>query len=272
MNGITITTNLNKISYICHLNGDMEPYINIHPGVSLPNGVTITKFPLNHLIIPEGMCIPTERGSRISIFVPFEEGQRPILVEADQNNTDFTGEYVTCPICGEPVHPTDNYLSLGRCLNRSCPAQMHHGLLYFLVNIGMPITSITLSILRYILARGLVSTFDKVFWLGVESIWFPYLSLMDVQWFLNELHGLRGMVSLDQLMRAIRIHDWKEDECDMLSEIIKTEGLSLINWNKLLDPVLQAKYPELNWGPFNTFMSIEPNLRLISNLVHILYQ
>lgn len=266
MDGISIQTTVDKLSYMFHLNGDIVPILNIQPALVLPDGSSISKFPL--LGIESDVYLPYEKGTRVEIVIPLDPEEKPFFNKVD-HLTDLP-PIAYCPVCGSVLFAPESPLSVGRCINRGCSAQLSVNLPHMLEMIGMPWNIAVKNVLNSVITRGLVSSPDKIFTLDMEALMFPYLTFEQIQYFLYTLHNLRGRVSFEQILKGMRVPGWDEEdyqeyldeEIFHMSPLTLKQCVTLCGEPSWENTCISSEQKNV----IDTFMSLEGNRHMANNL------
>ena len=260
-------TKVRKITYVCHQNGDIDPYVQIIPLVG-PSGEEVSQFPLLHMQVEE-LLYPAA-GDTISIEINQDPKVKPILRIVEKSAAPRRVAQVgLCPICGDILHSPQNPLSIGRCWNRNCQGSLYFNLVHYLGNIGMPINESTIRVLRCIAGRNSIYSLPGVYRLQPEDLIFVYTSPYDVINFLTALHSLRGRIGPDTLIRALRIPEWTESDYAAFSSFCIAKDVPL---SDILVIVLSADPTEgqCNWPVLQKFFEHQTNFHILHELSFIL--
>ncbi len=97
----------------------------------------------------------------------------PEIVRVDAESRDGSQKVFempkNCPVCGAELQTLPGEVAL-RCPNRSCPAQLTQGLIYFASRQGMDIQGIGESLAAQLVESGLVKRFSDLYSLTAESL------------------------------------------------------------------------------------------------------
>lgn len=260
-------TQVRKISYVCHRNGDIDPYVHIVP-LSDPAGGEVSSFPLKGMSLV-GTLTPTT-GDKISITVLEDPTVMPVLQITEHSALPrrnlLSG---ICPICGDVLHTPVGPYSIGRCWNRNCCGSLHSNLIHYLTEIGVPFNESTIRVLRCIAGRNSIYSLPGIYRLHIEDLDFVYVSPMDARIFLMALHGLRGRVSPATLIKALRIPDWTFKDYQAFEEYCMCNQISLQD----LISLVQGEDPTCgtcNWSALKAFFAHQTNLDILRELSFIL--
>lgn len=130
---------IKDISFRYDIDGSIAPYLTIDPPLS--TNTTIIKRislcqPLKKITsLALGDTIRLTYASKNSLYIE-------LLKPSEFERIDFTKHI--CPICHTPLNPAniDSVSDLGRCINRSCQAQLYNTLLFFLTAMGLSLIHI----------------------------------------------------------------------------------------------------------------------------------
>ncbi len=97
----------------------------------------------------------------------------PEIVRVDAESRDGSQKVFempkNCPVCGAELQTLPGEVAL-RCPNRSCPAQLTQGLIYFASRQGMDIQGIGESLAAQLVESGLVKRFSDLYSLTADSL------------------------------------------------------------------------------------------------------
>lgn len=259
-----------KLSYIYHLDGRVIPVINIFPPIEIPSiGRTIEKIPLDRI----DKCVSSDIAplDEIKITVPIA---RPTLITLEVESTSGLPRVYThpdrCPICGAKLvkHADESF---GRCLNRTCSGQMPAILILMVSALGLGFEYPFRKVFDCLNSRGALSSPVDIFLLQEGDFCFPNVSRLEVQAFQKYLHSIRGNTSLDRIINAIRVPGWSDDkEPFILRDYFAANKWPVTELPRFFDKKEQEKMPDIDWTGWNELLTVDANKKVITDLCRIL--
>lgn len=274
MSKITIKASVFRINTIIHFDtGMIEPVVVIHPPLVLNNGYAIDSFSMNGFKLESDFDLAPND----IIELTFDDHDPPGLMLAkvvERSNLPrqltLTGK---CPICGAPLFSI-NGSKFGRCLNRTCRAQLSQTTVLMLAALGLQFNHQQQQILNYTLIRGALRSPADIFKLPLESFYTENIEdsfiREDAMTFIQYLHSIRGHVSVDQVLIGLRIPGWDMGTIATIRQWFDQHHYGLLDLSRLFYATEQSQISNINWGEWNQMLVLPSNRQLIRELCTIL--
>lgn len=271
MNTYILKLLISKLSYMFCMDGDIIPFVNVYPPFILPDGREISKFPLLQMQLLEDAAHVTT-GDEVEVHICEDPGQGTPTIRITRQSEQPRINHLsnTCPICGSVLVAPTTPFSMGRCINRSCMAQISTNTLHFLSQMPLHLTPDFLSVLSSTISRGSVTSLFQLFQLAPQDLITVMIPYEDCQAFLYRLHSIRGITSLIQLIRGIRIPFWTEEHYVILENYMIDHDIGWNNYMEIFDLPNRADRPDLPWQQYAELFSVMSNYQLFNNLAWIL--
>lgn len=259
-------TTAERLSYIFHSDGSIETFINVDTPI-IVDGNQYTKFPVDKspkdFTIAEGdellFKLSQDEGKVIDVTIAKSSDKARTLVHPN-----------TCPICGTPL--SKSRFGIGRCLNRSCKAQLTQNILYFLNACDMDLRYPVNRILTNLFTRGGLQDLTGIFKVGLNDLQNTEINNLEARIFLQKLHSIRGHVSVAMFLRGLRIDRWSLEDVFALDAAFKAKHMTLEHIPQLFDPANWDICDNLDWSGWEEVCALDGNLRVIGELSRILYR
>ena len=237
--------------------GEIIPYLGIYPDIELSEHRHISKFPLLHC--SENMTVAD--GDKIGIYLPESEGESCHLVlesMSENPRVAITPDY--CPICGAPLMKSD--IGIGRCVNKACRAQIYKNTYALLrvLNITDPVVH---RIINMLIALGMMDTPASMFDLSLENLTSLSIEVTDAQVFLQQVHSVRGHVSVYDFLRSFDLNI-PDEKLRLVNQYFVEHHLTLKNIDLLADNTL------LNDPVWSEILAVNGNRYYLAKLATIL--
>lgn len=265
MNTLVIDVLVHKISYMFHMDGAIEPIVNIWPPIKLGKS-TVDKFFLP--LIPNSET-SVASGDKLRISVP-KSPEVPITFTVTEPSVVSPRRDLSapvCPVCGSHLVPGDG---IGRCINRTCMAQMTTTMLIFLSALGLTLNDSSKRIMDYLFVRGVLASPSYLFRLPAYELANPQSNELEIQMFLQYIHSIRGRTTVDQLLRGLRIGD--TEFINSMRSLFIENHWNILNLLSFMDEKVMDRYTGIDWTAWKEFLSVLDNRQLLSELCFILYQ
>ena len=257
-------TTIEKISYQFSVNGAILTFLRIDPAITIDDNKCINKFPVNcfdpssDFEIAQGDIVeltPTDTGVILQILVKSTRHRQSIKPEV-------------CPFCGTPLISDG---SLSYCLNKECHAQMIQNILLLTSSLGLTFVGSNKRIFDILVSSAVVSTPADLFEIDLDKLYTLEEPIIHAQMFQQYLHSVRGHVTFDQILKGLHIFGMTDDNVNRITDVFNKEGLTLLSVDRLFDKELFTKYPEVDWLPWELFITMETNRKQLVRLCNILH-
>lgn len=263
-----IITKVSEMSYAFSPDSILTSSIDIHPYITLHNGVTLRSIPVSWLNNQSDFNIAV--GDTISLTA-IPNSELPLLkVKAPSPNTRVDIRLTHCPICGEPLH-YDSTHNVTRCLNCSCAGQLYTKLITFLAALGLSMQGTNYKIIQSLFANASINSLADIFMLHNENIVTDSVSLVDANAFIQYIHSVRGHTNVKQFLCGLNIPNMQYTTIDQIQSLFNNNGWSILDMCSLLNENTLSMYPDIDWSAWRDFISLPGNQRLIYILATVLY-
>ena len=269
MDILTINVSVCGVTHMFKLDGSIIPLIDIFPPIRLQDGSDITKIILPKDAKKSDVDIVAKDKLEIKLYNDLKKTVEVKIIERSELARRNLTEPL-CPICGSALVESNHPGAIGRCLNRSCMAQITPTVFNFLAALDVVFKYPLNRILECLLVRGSLTSLATIFYLTMEDLISPTCGMMEAQMFIYQLHETRGRTTVDQLLRGLRVPDWNDKNITALADIFTKEQWSISQLINFLDPDIQKQYDTIDWEPWEKFISLEPNRDVVTELCHIL--
>ena len=256
---------IKDISFRYDFDGSITPYLTIDPPLS--TNTTIIKRislcqPLKKITsLALNDTIRLTYASKNSLYIE-------LLKPSEFERIDFTKHI--CPICHTPLNPANNnsVSDLGRCINRSCQAQLYNTLLFFLTAMGITLRSVIYKVLNSIITRKMfLYTPADLFFITESDLISSSVSIEDAHDFIFCIHSIRKHTSLNQIISALRIPDLDFNWINTFTSWYTEHHDNILQVEDYLDKDKQSDLPDLDWSSWNQFFSIPDNVHFLHDLL-----
>ena len=243
---------IKDISFRYDFDGSITPYLTIDPPLSTKT--TIIKRislcqPLKKITsLALDDTIRLTYASKNSLYIE-------LLKPSEFERIDFTKHI--CPICHTPLNPANNnsVSDLGRCINRSCQAQLYNTLLFFLTAMGITLRSVIYKVLNSIITRKMfLYTPADLFFITESDLISSSVSIEEAHDFIFCIHSIRKP-DLD-FNWINTFTSWYTEHHDNILQV-----------EDYLDKDKQSDLPDLDWSSWNQFFSIPDNVHFLHDLL-----
>ena len=269
MDILTIKVSVCGITHMFKLDGSIIPLIDIFPPIRLQDGSDITRIVLPKDTKKSDVDIAAKDKLEIKLYNDLKKTVEVKIIERSESSRRKLTEPI-CPICGSPLMKSMHPGAIGRCINRSCMAQMTPTIFNFLSELNVIFKYPLNRILECLLVRGSLTSLATMFYLTIDDLISPTCGMMEAQLFIYQLHDIRGRTSVDSFLKGLRIPDWDEKNILMMADIFAKEEWGISQLTNFLDPNIQKQYTTIDWKPWEQFFSLESNKSVMVELCHIL--
>lgn len=267
MRKLEFIAHIKDFSYIFSLDGTVIPLINFKEHIELGNKLFLSKIAASKIdrdksdknLSPNDLVevsIPVNLSCGITIKVKKPSGDIAIPLTPK-----------VCPICGKPLIEDKPF---GRCVNKSCRAQMVTNIILFTSAVGLQFSCPAKKTFEALLSRGSLTTPVNLFKLTNEDFNTPDFSMLEIQAYQNYVHSIRGNTSLDKILLGLNIKDWNKDICSKIKVYFDQHHYSLTDLDILFDPNEQKKIPDVPWKHWNEVISLNCNKNMFTELMEIM--
>lgn len=257
-------TTIEKISYQFSTDGALITFLRINPAIILAGETKcINKFPVN--CFDPKSDFEVAQGDIIDLTIKGSKILLKILSRSSSPRKNIKSN--VCPSCGQPLL-TDGTLLY--CLNKECHAQMIQNLLYLTSSLGLTFVGSNRRIFDMLVSSAAVTTPADLFEINLNKLYTNDEPQIHAQMFQQYLHSVRGHVSIDQILKGLKIFGISDETINQITTIFNTEKLTLLDVEKLFEDELFEKYPDIDWAPWKLFISMESNRNQLVRLCNIL--
>lgn len=252
---------IENITYQFSVDGAVDSLLEISPGIDTPiPNMCINKIPVSILSNDSDKCLAIGSeavitGTTLKIIKPSQ--YKPICLE-----------HTVCPVCGSLLF-TDGVSKF--CINKECIGQLTTNTLMMTHALGLLFTGVNLRIFDALMSDSRVRTPSDIFKIDVVNSYSHEIPVLDLQLFQQYLHGIRGNVTIEQVLRGFNIRGLSESFILKVSLLFKNNGYTLLNGKELLYPEFLCLIKDENLEPWMTFISIAQNRRQLLEMCNILY-
>lgn len=264
-----------KLNYLFDMDGSITPFIQVYPAVKVPAGPSGNFVEIEHIdtdLIDNRNSLSIIPGDILEFDVHpapnTDEGfsvHINVVSHSDESTKPITSK--TCPICGAPLLPGTR--GIGRCLNRSCKAQLTSTVLWILRSFDTAKQLGTKRIVTSLLASGNLDNIMDLYRVGPDELALEGYTETEIGEFLSEIHGVRGHVTLAQFLTALRVPGWNTSIVTELAEGLESRGYGLRNVAQFIHPSIQKEFKHVPWKGWDEMMLVPGNLELITRLATI---
>lgn len=249
-------------NYRFDINGNVEPFIEIVPGISVDAETQLSKF----ILVNSHPNATVAKGDTILYLPPRDQsGTCDIKVIEQSDEYRLPVNPVVCPVCGAPLYPGTT--GAGRCINRACKAQIGTTVHILLAALGVVPQPSMLRVLSVLASRGLLDTPGSIFRMTLDDITSLYTTELENQMFLQYVHSVRGHVTISQMLRGLRIPGIDASNAALLDRFCQDNGIGFLNIESLCQPaVLQELCPTIDWTGWAEFLSLPVNRDVLVDL------
>ena len=274
-NNYTFRAKFYKLNYLFDMDGSITPFIQVYPAVKLPVGSSGSFVEIEHVdtdLVENRDELSIAPGDVLDFIVhpapATDEGFR-ICLKVVSNSSESAKPITsaTCPICGAPLLPGTR--GIGRCLNRSCKAQLTSNVKWILRTFETAKQIGTKRIVTSRLASGSVDSIMDLYRIGPCDLALDGFTETEISEFLTEIHSVRGRVTMAQFLTALRVPGWNTGIVQTLAEQLESHGYDLRNITALMQPSVQNSFKNVPWKGWNELLSVPGNPELITRLAMI---
>lgn len=275
---VILQAQIYKVFYVYHLNGSIEPYIELFPELVLDNGKRFRRIKATRLSNYASLSLAP--GDKITVTVP-ENGEVTLEIVTPSENPRQPLQPRVCPICGAPLLADPS--GVGRCVNRSCGAQMTPTIFNFLRSIGIEPHTPLFKVMSHALTAGHVRSISDIFSIAKDHLnQYTTLNVIplcvrDVNEFAEYIRAVENLtkssVHIDQFLNGMRIPGWNRDDVALLSKHLErisnsTEAcLSLFKPGFFVNTEGECDHMEAGW---REFCSVDANVYEFKQLASML--
>lgn len=256
---------IKDISFKYDFDGSIIPFVTIDPPLS-------TKTTIIRRI---SLCQPLKKITSLAvddIIRLTHASKNALYIElvkpSEFERIDFTKHI--CPVCHAPLTPANSksMSNLGRCINRSCNAQLYSTLLFFLTAMGITLRSVIYKVLNSILERKMfLNTPADLFFITESELISSSVSIEDAHDFIFCIHSIRKHISLKQIITSLRIPDLDFNWINTFTSWYTEHHDNILQVEDYLDKNKQSDLPDLDWSSWNQFFSIPDNVHFLHDLL-----
>lgn len=266
MNNLILTAKVDDVRFGFAGDGAVHTFIDLYPAIILPDGVKITRMASE--CISNADALSLGRGDVIR-FILDENCDCDVNIVSISDSEKQKLKPDVCPCCGSKLMQVGDNLC---CVNRGCSGQQTVNILTFTAGLGMSFGIETHAVLNVLLTRGTLMDPTFLFSLSTSELQLlPGITGMEAQIFQQYIHSIRGKVTLIELLKALRIPNWDDEQYLALNQHALANGYNLSNVAVLLTSEEQKKITNVDWKSFNEFLKISNNKRILLELASILF-
>lgn len=272
MSSITFNARVGNIDHKIEVSGRITPILRFYPWVYY-NNHEITEFDLSY--VTDFNVSEVAIGDTVQFTITDYPSERTTLSCIAHDLVNVTPPIklfpTTCPICGAPLFFSNDDHRFGKCLNRGCKTQMSKNIRIMFAGLGINIIPSSQFAYEYILSNNDFTLPSDIFNLTIDNFGRD-LNPVDVQVLITAIHSIRGNVGIERIIPALNIDGWTHREACLIKQYATPHMTRLSDFAKIFtNPNNQQKLiPNINWTPFNEFLSLPNNQVFLNNLLPIL--
>lgn len=253
----TIKLIITEIKYEFYSDGSVIPHICV--STDIYNNATTHRIPYNPNVFLDHNF---GKGDIIEATIDSSAMIKSIkLVSvADVERRDLSAPY--CPVCGRPLFPSQT--GVGKCINRSCRAQMTYSVYRFIEEIGVDMSALKRP-MNALLSRGAFHTVLDLFYFTLDDFIMSGLVLEEFLLWQKHTVATRKFISTREILRGIYIPGVTTSDIDIIVDFFNQHGLEPLHLGRFLMSEEFRSIP-ISWGSIDAFLSIPENVELLNQL------